>query len=164
VENELYWHDILLWSEVQADLLRRLARGERVDGVDWDHVIEEVEDVGRSEWRSVEIVLRHAMVHLLKSEGWPNAQPREHWRSEVLGFFADASERFAQSMRQRIDLERLYQLALKQARGTTIDGQPPGPLPDQCPFTLDALLAGDRHALEEQLARAGCAQVGQTPP
>jgi len=164
VENELYWQDVLLWSESQAELLRRLAQGERMEGVDWHHVIEEVEDVGRSEWRSVEILLRHAMVHLLKSEGWPNARPREHWRSEVFGFLADAAERFAPSMRQRIDLERLYQLALKQARGTTVDDQPPRPLPDQCPFTLEALLAGDRDALEEQLAQVGHVQVRQTPP
>jgi len=48
VENELYWQDVLLWSEGQAELLRRLAHGERVEGVDWHHVIEEVEDVGRT--------------------------------------------------------------------------------------------------------------------
>jgi hypothetical protein len=29
---ELYESDILAWSEQQSDLLRRLARGERVDG------------------------------------------------------------------------------------------------------------------------------------
>ena len=34
------------WSEHQASLLRRVARGERVNEVDWEHVIEEIEDVG----------------------------------------------------------------------------------------------------------------------
>jgi hypothetical protein len=43
--NELYQDDILLWSERQSELLRRLAGGERVnDQVDWEAVIE---DVGR---------------------------------------------------------------------------------------------------------------------
>ena len=40
---DLYEHDILLWSEQQAELLRRLARGERVNGVDWAHVVEEID-------------------------------------------------------------------------------------------------------------------------
>jgi len=154
VENELYWHDILLWSEAQAELLRRLARGERVEGVDWDHVIEEVEDVGRSEWHSVEALLLQAMVHLLKATAWPDVQPREHRRSEVIGFLLLAKRRSATSMRQRISLVEVYGDALKQVRATTIDGRPPAVLPDRCPFTLDALLSADRDALEAQLQDA----------
>jgi hypothetical protein len=165
VENELYWQDILLWSESQGQLLRRLAQGERVEGVDWDHVIEEVEDVGRSEWHSVETLLRHAMVHLLKAAAWPDAPPCEHWRSEVVGFLIDAKKRFAPSIAQRISIEEEYGNALKQVRATTIDGQPPGPLPDQCPLTLDALLSADRDAPEVQLCNAvSCEPAGRSLP
>jgi Domain of unknown function DUF29 len=88
-----------------TELLRRLAHGERVEGVDWDHVIEEVEDVGRSEWYSVEMLLRHAMVHLLRVAAWPDAQPCERWRSEVVGFLADTEQRFSPSMAQKIGLQ-----------------------------------------------------------
>ena len=50
-----YDADVLLWSERQADLLRRLAAGERVnDQVDWENVIEEVESVGSEQLHSVE--------------------------------------------------------------------------------------------------------------
>ena len=44
--DDLYDHDALAWSEHQASLLRRVARGERVNEVDWEHVIEEIEDRG----------------------------------------------------------------------------------------------------------------------
>jgi hypothetical protein len=54
---ELYEHDILLWSEQQAELLRRLARGERVNGVNWDHVVEEIDDMGNSELHAVTSLL-----------------------------------------------------------------------------------------------------------
>ena len=54
VDDDLYWQDILVWSERQAELLRRVAGGERVNDVDWDHVIEEIEDVGSSELHSVQ--------------------------------------------------------------------------------------------------------------
>ena len=49
----LYDQDVLVWSDQQAELLRRLAAGERVnDAVDWANVIEEVQDVGQSQLRS----------------------------------------------------------------------------------------------------------------
>ncbi|MGA3002660.1 MAG: DUF29 family protein [Acetobacteraceae bacterium] len=51
--DDLYDHDILTWSHNQTALLRRLARGERVKGVDWVHVVEEIEDVGLSELNAV---------------------------------------------------------------------------------------------------------------
>jgi chromosome segregation ATPase len=49
-DSDLYGEDIRLWSETQGALLRRLATGEAVTNqVDWPHVIEEVEDLGRSD-------------------------------------------------------------------------------------------------------------------
>jgi hypothetical protein len=51
---DIYDEDILLWSEQQAELLRRMAQGDRVnDQVDWENVAEEIVDVGRSELRAV---------------------------------------------------------------------------------------------------------------
>ncbi len=51
--DDLYQRDALAWAEHQAALLRRLARGERLNEmVDWSNVIEEVEDVGPSELRA----------------------------------------------------------------------------------------------------------------
>ena len=48
-DSDLYGEDIRLWSEMQSALLRRLAAGEAItDQVDWPHIIEEVEDRGRS--------------------------------------------------------------------------------------------------------------------
>ena len=66
----LYEQDVLTWSERQAGLLRRLARGEKVNAeIDWPHVIEEVEDVGQSELRAVRSLLGRALEHLLKIRG-----------------------------------------------------------------------------------------------
>ena len=43
----LYDCDALTWSDQQAELLRRLAAGERVnDQLDWPNIIEEIEGVG----------------------------------------------------------------------------------------------------------------------
>ena len=51
-DSDLYGEDIRLWSETQSALLRRLVAGEAItDQVDWPHIIEEVEDRGRSDVR-----------------------------------------------------------------------------------------------------------------
>jgi hypothetical protein len=48
----LYDEDILLWSEQQADVIRRLARTRRdlPNELDVENVAEEIESVGRSEF------------------------------------------------------------------------------------------------------------------
>ncbi len=133
----IYDRDILRWADKQAALLRRLAAGERVNAaVDWPHVIEELQDVGLSELRACESLLRQALVHLLKLHVWPDG-PVAHWRGEIVGFLADAEARFTPAMRRRIDLGKLYRRAVQQVAA---EGDVP-PLPPSCPWTLDALLA-----------------------
>ena len=152
--DDLYDRDILTWSRNQAALLRRLARGERVNGVDWMHVVEEIEDVGLSELNAVRSYLRQMPVHLLKVQGWPNNQATDHWRSEIGSFQADAAQRFAPSMRRRINVADLYAKARAQLDGFEYDGVSPDAPPTVCPFTLDELLNLARGSLEQRLREA----------
>jgi hypothetical protein len=157
--DELYDRDALAWSEHQADLLRRLARGERVNDVDWTHVVEEIEDVGLSELHAVESYLDLMLVHLLKVRGWPNRQSVQHWRMEVASLQQNAARRFAPSMRQRIDVAKLYSGALEQLDGAKYDDIAPCLWPVACPFTLDLLLTERRNVLEAILNAPQ--QIGQ---
>jgi hypothetical protein len=79
--SDLYEDDILLWSERQADLLRRRAAGELVNdaALDWLNVADEIEDVGRSEFRSCRSLLRQALRHMLKAEVWPLYRDAPAW-------------------------------------------------------------------------------------
>ncbi len=144
----LYDTDALAWAERQAALLERLASGERVNtDIDWPNVIEEVRDVGLSELHACESLLEQAMRHLLKLHAWPASAALHHWRSEAVSFLDGARRRFSPSMRQRIDLADLYASALRSVRLMNDQSGAPNALPDVCPFTLDALLAGDIDAL-----------------
>jgi len=135
-----YDADILIWSERQAALLRRIGAGEAVNAqVDWDNVAEEVESVGRSQLAAVKSLLIQALAHMLKAEAWPLSREVPHWRAEALRFRIDAADVFAPSMRQRIDVADLYTKALR-IMPETIDGQGPMPVPPECPVTLDELL------------------------
>lgn len=139
----LYERDVLAWSAHQADLLRRLGRGERVNDVDWTHVAEEIEDAGLSELHSVEGLLNLMVVHLLKLHAWPDGQARSHWRGEVVGFQRNLRRRFSPSMSQRINIGELYADALDQLRA----GDPDVQVPLENPFILDHLLKDDTNAL-----------------
>jgi len=136
-----YDSDILSWSEHQSALLRRLAQGEQVNAqIDWENVAEEIESVGRDQLHAVHSLLRQALILILKAEAWPESRDAPVWRADAINFLAQAADRFAPSMRQKIDLALLYQQA-RRAVPATMDGVPPLPLPNNCPLTLDALLA-----------------------
>ena len=152
----LYERDALAWSEQQADLLRRLATGERVNAsVDWMNVIEEVHDVGLSELRACQSLLEQALAHLLKLHVLPESEAAKHWRDEIRAFLHDAQRRFTPSMRQRIGLDDLYDKAADRARAAAEDvGFTARSLPQKCPFTLDELLIGDLASLTAKLKRS----------
>ncbi len=137
--DSLYERDILLWSEQQADLLRRVASGERVASVDWPNVIEEILDPGRSGLHGCQSLLEQAMVHLLKLHGQTGSRSRNHWRVKVLAFLAGA-RRYMPSMEQRIGLRSLYADALRQAGAALAD------LPEQ-PVWQARLMPADRRRL-----------------
>ena len=128
--SDLYDTDIVTWSERQSALLRRLAAGERInDEIDWENVVEEVESVGREQLHAVESLLVQALVNMLKAEAWPLSRDAPHWRAEARRFRGDAPARFVPSMRDRIDVAKLYRRALL-AMPETVDRQEPLPVLD----------------------------------
>ena len=139
--NDLYDTDVLLWSEHQAALLRRRAAGELVNEaeLDWPNIAEEIESVGNELLHAVESFLVQALLHDLKAAAWPLSRDAPHWRAVARRFRGDAASRFVPSMRQRIDLDRIYRRA-RRAMPDTIDGLPPLPVQTDMP-TLAELLA-----------------------
>jgi hypothetical protein len=150
--DDLYDRDTLAWSERQADLLRRVARGERVNDVDWEHVVEEIEDVGLSQLTAVHAYLRQMLAHLLQLQGWPDADACHHWRNEIATFQVDAIARYAPSMRQRIDLPKTYELAQRQIAPMRREHPAGLPAPATCPVALDQLLTASVEDLEAAFA------------
>ena len=143
--SDLYDTDVVTWSERQADLLRRVAAGERVnDLVDWPNVIEEVESVGNEQRHAVESLLVNIMQHLLQIAAWPEAAAASHWQHEIDGWRVQVERRLRRGPKLRADMEAgladLYRDAVRSMY-REVDGVPRPPAPDACPFTLAALLA-----------------------
>jgi len=142
-EQVTYDADFFAWSQRQASMLRDLAalRRDLPDDLDVEHVAEEIEDVGRAELNSVQSFLRLILVHVIKAVSVPDAEPMASWRKEVVGFHNELRLRFSRSMRQRIDLDALWGMAIREAgadlaiyrRVISSD------LPTGCPLDLDDL-------------------------
>ncbi len=138
--SDLYDTDIVLWSEQQAALLRRLAAARPNEPtLDWDNIIEEIESAGSEQVHAVESLLLQAILHDLKVVAWPNASDVEHRKAEARLFRAQAALRLVPSMRRKIDVPKLYARALK-AMPDTIAARPPLPVPGSIDATIDDLM------------------------
>jgi hypothetical protein len=135
-DQSLYEADILLWSEQQAERLRRRAANQ----LDWENLAEEIDTVGRNELRAVISHLRLALLHDLKAEAWPLSRDVDHWRAEARGHRDEARDAYTPSMAQRIDVEKIYRQA-RRGLPATMDGTQPLPVADTCPVTLVELLS-----------------------
>ena len=95
--SDLYEDDILLWSERQAELLRRRASGQShvagaatamdnnfgEEAIDWDNVAEEIASVGRSERSRLASYISTVLEHLMRLQASPATEPRRGWRATV---------------------------------------------------------------------------------
>jgi uncharacterized protein DUF29 len=145
--EDLYTRDFVSWSERQADALRRMRAGERVNDLDWDNLIEEVEGLGRSEIRGVRTLLVRALEHLSKAAAWPDAADAPAWLHEAGVFLRDARADWTPSMDRHLDLERIYRQVRRNVLGLAYREGAPGPTPESCPLPLGDLLPEDEAAL-----------------
>ena len=158
--DDLYHTDTLAWSRTQAERLRRVAAGERVNDVDWEYVIEEVEGVGRGEFQAVESLLDVPLTRLMAAYGAARPEPVARWRSEARSALGRAARRASPSMVPRLDLQDLWALARESALDKlAADGGPARPLPETCPSTAPDLL-NRRPDIDALLARIATAATG----
>jgi hypothetical protein len=71
-----------------------------------------------------------------------------------MAFQADADQRFAPSMRERIDLANIYERARRQVEPLRHGGKRALAPPATCPVSLDQLLAGSIVELEAAFSSA----------
>ncbi|WP_035694013.1 DUF29 domain-containing protein [Azospirillum halopraeferens] len=138
-----YDEDVYAWSQHQAEVLRGLAMRRRglPNDLDLDRVAEEIEDVGSEKLEAVLSLLGNIMVHLLKLASVPGALSANHWRREIRSWQRQVLLKYRPAMRQHVDLERLWRLAVRDARADLADeGDALLPVADSCPLMLNELL------------------------
>lgn len=79
-----YETDYYQWTREQSEYLRL----RKYDCVDWEKLIEEIEDMGKSQKRALESYLECLLDHFFKLSYWEFECERysKHWRKEVVNF------------------------------------------------------------------------------
>jgi len=152
----LYDRDFYAWTQDQAAKLRALAAARVNQDLDYGHLAEEVEDMGKSDLLAYESELARVLEHLLKLEHSRAAEPRLLWVASVDVHRAEALRHLdhSPSLKGRLRLDRTYRLALKYVRlSFAKHGEPLPDLPAECPYSLDQVLDEDwfprnRHGLD----------------
>jgi Domain of unknown function DUF29 len=128
--RDLYDRDFYEWCMRMAQSIR----ARRVSDLDWEHMAEEIEDMGKRDYRELESRLRLIIMHLLKWQFQPS-QRSASWKSTIRLERAEVAGILLQSpsLRPRIAdaLRHVYSEALQNAideTGISPDSFPP-PVP-----------------------------------
>jgi hypothetical protein len=129
----LYEVDYLQWLETTVEKLR----SQEYSTVDWGNLIEEIEDMGRSERRSLESNLIVIILHLLKWQFQPDNRSGS-WEGSIIEHRRRVKKLLNESPSLKPYLESIfvesYTEAVKQAKAET--RLPLDTFPIECPFTL----------------------------
>ncbi|MCC5667250.1 DUF29 domain-containing protein [Nostoc sp. CHAB 5784] len=135
-----YKADFNLWIEQTTQLLR----SHRWQEVDVEHLIEEVEGLGKSERRSIASQLTRLLLHLLKWQYQPQRRS-DSWldsitdsRTQIELAIEDSPSLKSYPTEQ---LEESYQRARRQAAKQT--GILLSVFPEECPYSLELVLDED---------------------
>ncbi len=159
-ERTLYDTDYYAWTRQQAAELRKLAERRANLPLDLTNLAEEVEDLGKSEERTVRSRIRRIVEHLLKLEFSRAAEPRAGWQKSVIEARDDLLDAITPTLRRDAEalLPRLYEQGRRRAAaGLREFGEHEAAraLPDVCPYPLDRICQHDwypanRHGLGDE--------------
>jgi hypothetical protein len=144
--EDLYEQDFFVWTQRQAQALRRLAKTHPNVELDFPHLIEEVEDLGTSQRDAVRSQVRRIIEHCLKLEYSGAVEPRGGWYDATIDARSELDDKLSPSLRRDLDqhLSRLWRQARTKAdNGLRGFGEPDAAdlLPTDCAYALDDLLA-----------------------
>ena len=135
--SALYERDYLAWIEAT---LQRLSQQD-YKSVDWENLIEEIADIGRSEKQRIESNLTVLLVHLLKWQYQPKRRSRS-WNTSIVEHRIRVKKnlKYSPSLKPFIEEEFLdvYADAIKIAVSET--QLPLETFPIDCPYTIAQVL------------------------
>jgi len=137
----LYQTDFYAWTQQQAALLKE----EEFTEVDWQNLIEEIEDMGRSNKREVSSRLTRILEHLLKLVTEPNSRAANHWKRTVLTQRIDLARHLSDNATLRATVSDFVDDAYSDARRLAASGLDCSmtTLPAHCPWTAEQVLDVD---------------------
>ena len=136
-----YDTDFYTWTQQQAAALR----AKEPKTLDWDHLAEEISDLGQLIENAIESHLERLLLHLLKWRYDPAQEPRRGWRLTI----RHARREMAKYLRRNPGLQHhpaeylaeAYAYAREDAPDET--DLPLAAFPEVCPWSIEQVLAVD---------------------
>ncbi|MBD2599541.1 DUF29 domain-containing protein [Microcystis viridis] len=115
----LYDSDYQLWLE---NTINQLRQGD-FQGVDWQNLLEELADLGKSERRTLESLLTRLLEHLLKLTYWQSQRDYNQagWKKEIRNFRIQIKKILKESPSLKLYLREILQECYLDARNLLID-------------------------------------------
>lgn len=160
----LYDEDFWTWTQEQAAALR----ARRLEAIDWDNVIEEIETLGRSEKRAWRSHCANVIAHLLKIEHSPASRDLDHWRKEIVAWQREMHDTLTENPGMKGDLSEMLARAWKDGRRDAaeklVEQASPDDwaaekrilrswqlrLPQECPYSLEEIAGYDPFGKESE--------------
>ncbi|MCG9890561.1 MAG: DUF29 domain-containing protein [Thermosynechococcaceae cyanobacterium MS004] len=138
--SNTYLVDFSAWIDETAQLLR----DRRWQEIDVTHLVEEIQDLGKSEKRAISSQLTRLLLHLLKWQFQPQRRS-DSWLDSI----TDARTQIALAIEDSPSLgnypaqqlQESYSRACRQAAKQT--GMDLSTFPPACPYTLELVLSED---------------------
>jgi len=136
----LYETDFYGWIQAQADALRT----GNLAALDMDNLIEEIEDMGKSEKRELESRLEVLLMHLLKWQFQPELRGKS-WQLTIEG----QRDRLTGHLRENPSLKSKLPASIQEAyrhakrEATKETGLPVSTFPATCPWTFGQMMDDD---------------------
>ncbi|NEQ27082.1 MAG: DUF29 domain-containing protein [Microcoleus sp. SIO2G3] len=135
--QNLYEADYLKWIDTTIDQLKQ----QNYEAIDWENLIEEIEDMGRSERNSLESNLTVILIHLLKWQFQPERRSNS-WQASIAEHRRRIRKAFKNSPSLKPYFEEIfaecYEDAIELASIET--GLPTATFPRSCPYTSAQVL------------------------
>ena len=134
---DLYNHDYYLWLVHTAQLIKEGKFSE----IDANNLIEEIEDMGRSEKRAVKSNLIILLLHLLKYKYQP-AKRTNSWKASIREHRRRLRDDFKTSPSLKPYFQQIFAESYQDSREQAADetGLPIDTFSSHCPFTVSEVL------------------------
>ena len=134
--KKLYESNYSQWLEETIKSLK----SRQLRDIDYDNLIEELEELAKTEKRRVRSLLEQIIRHLLLYQNWHIEKPRNanHWAAEIISFRNQINEELTTNLRNHLaeNINLIYSIALDYVKTKTELTN----LPEICPYTLDQIL------------------------
>lgn len=132
----LYERDYHAWLEEQA----RILKSGQIGSLDIRNLIEEIEDMGRSEEAGLQSAIEQALLHLTKLAFSPSSDPRRGRQASVVKQRVEIEKRLRRNPGLQSKMNSFYQESWPDARKLAIaemaaHNESPA-IPSECPFSM----------------------------